>query len=65
MFRNEDCPCEHGASYVGQTGRTIQAQAEEHQRYMILGQVDKSAIAEHFWQSGHHIYFTETVSGSC
>lgn len=33
---------------------------KEHQRYLRLGQEDKSALASHGWTMGHTILFNET-----
>jgi hypothetical protein len=40
-------PCECGKVYVGQSGRTVEARYQEHQRYISVHQPEKSAVAEH------------------
>ncbi|KAJ8942278.1 hypothetical protein NQ318_005595 [Aromia moschata] len=46
------CTC--GKSYIGQTGRSIQCRIKEHQRHIRLGNIDKSAIAEHVHTNENH-----------
>jgi len=40
-------PCECGAVYIGQTGRSIHLRIKQHDRYIRLAQPDKSAVAQH------------------
>jgi hypothetical protein len=48
-------PCECGHVYVGQTSRSIGTTIKEHHRHIRLEQPDKSALAEHSINLGHHI----------
>ena len=43
--------------YIGQTKRTIKLRAEEHVRNVKNREVQRSAVAEHFWDTGHNINF--------
>jgi hypothetical protein len=53
-------PCECEKVYVGQTKRSIEARCKEHMRHVHLKQPDKSAVAEHNFNTGHHIDFSST-----
>jgi hypothetical protein len=53
-------PCECGKVYVGQTSISIEARCKEHMRHVHLKQSDKSAVAEHNFNTGHHIDFSST-----
>jgi hypothetical protein len=44
--------------YVGQTCKTIEARSEEHLRYLCLGQVEKSAMAEHIMDVEQYMNLT-------
>ena len=46
-----DCP----ATYVGQTGRTLEHRIKEHKYALTSGNIDKSAVAEHMAMTGHTI----------
>jgi hypothetical protein len=50
-------PCECGRVYIGQTGRSVDIRLKEHQRHIRLKHPDKSAVAEHSIDQGHHIQF--------
>jgi hypothetical protein len=50
-------PCECGRVYIGQTGSSVDIRLKEHQRHIRLKHPDKSAIAEHSIDQGHHIQF--------
>jgi hypothetical protein len=50
-------PCECGRVYIGQTGRSVDIRLKEHQRHIRLEHLDKSAVAEHSIDRGHHIQF--------
>jgi hypothetical protein len=50
-------PCECGLSYVGETGRTIETRIKEHRRHFRLGQIEKSAVAEHSITEDHAIHW--------
>jgi hypothetical protein len=52
--------CECCGVYVGQTGRSIEARCKEHLRHIRLEQLEKSAMAEHSINTGHHIEFSST-----
>jgi hypothetical protein len=53
-------PCECGKVYVGQTGRSIEARCKAHMRHVCLKQPDKSAVAEHNFNTGHRTDFSST-----
>jgi hypothetical protein len=53
-------PCECGKVYIGQTGHPVDVRLKEHQRHICLEQPDKSAVAEHSVDFGHHIRFHNT-----
>ena len=53
-------PCECGGAYIGETCRTIETRLKEHKRHLRLGQLEKSAIAEHCVSQDHTIKFEET-----
>ncbi|KAJ4427431.1 hypothetical protein ANN_25053 [Periplaneta americana] len=54
-------PCSCGAVYIGTTQRSVKTRLVEHERNCRLGQLDKSAVAEHAFQDGRHdIQFRET-----
>jgi hypothetical protein len=53
-------PCECGKVYIGQTGRSIEARCKEHMRHRRLDQPEKSAVAEHSFNTGHQIDFNST-----
>ena len=50
-----DCP----ATYVGQTGRTLEHRIKEHKYALTSGNIDKSAVAEHMAITGHTIKWEE------
>jgi hypothetical protein len=50
-------PCECGRVYIGQTGRSVDVRLKEHQRHIRLEHPDKSAVAEHSIDQGHHFQF--------
>ncbi|PSN47783.1 hypothetical protein C0J52_15224 [Blattella germanica] len=52
-------PCECSKVYIGQTGRTVFERVNEHQRYTRLGYPEKSAVAQHSYDTGHGIMFCE------
>jgi hypothetical protein len=45
---------------MGQTGRSVDTRIKEHQRHIRLEHTDKSAVAEHWADSGHRILFHNT-----
>jgi hypothetical protein len=51
-------PCECCMVGAGQTGKDIQARCKEHTRYACLNQMEKSAVVEHRFQTGHNIDFS-------
>ncbi|MGR8650110.1 hypothetical protein ACNGQH_25240, partial [Escherichia coli] len=54
-------PCSCGAVYIGTTMRSVNTRLTEHKRCCRLGQVDKSALAEHALAEGEHrIEFSNT-----
>ena len=55
-------PCEDcEKSYVGQTLRTLDRRIKEHQRSVITGDCDSSALAEHAWSSHHQIAWRDVT----
>jgi hypothetical protein len=54
-------PCECGQVYIGQTGRSIETRVKEHQCHIHLQHPDKSAVAEHSINLGHHIQLQDTT----
>jgi hypothetical protein len=53
-------PCGCGSVYIVQTGRSVDARLKEHQRHIRLEHPNKSAMAEHSVDLGHHIQFHNT-----
>lgn len=53
-------PCECSASHVEQTGWLVSLRVTEHKQYMCLGQMEKPAIAHHYWAQGHQARFANT-----
>lgn len=43
--------------YVGKTKRSIKTRGSEHRRNAMNEEVEKSAVAKHFWEEGHDINF--------
>ena len=50
-----EVPCSCGKVYIGETKRTLETRMKEHRAAARLGQLEKSAVAEHAWQDGHTI----------
>jgi hypothetical protein len=50
-------PCECGRVYIGQMGHSVDIMLKERQQHIRLEHPDKSAIAEHSIDQGHHIQF--------
>lgn len=46
-------PCSCGKVYIGETGRKISTRIKEHERCTRLGHYSKSALAEHWLETGH------------
>jgi hypothetical protein len=53
-----NCGC--GKVYIGQTGRTVETRIKEHKMHCDKGNTEKSAVAEHWYSCGDHIYFEDT-----
>jgi predicted GIY-YIG superfamily endonuclease len=51
--------CECGKVYIGETGHTIETRIKEHRRHYRLGQLEKSAVAEHSILENHCIHWEE------
>lgn len=51
-------PCECGNVYIGQTRRSLEAGCKEHMWDICLGKSEKSVVAEHSINIGHHIDFS-------
>ena len=54
-----EVPCSCGKVYIGETKRTLETRMKEHRAAARLGQLEKSAVAEHAWQDGHTNYRLE------
>jgi predicted GIY-YIG superfamily endonuclease len=50
-------PCECGRVYIGQTGHSVDNRLKKHQQHTRLEHPNKSAVAEHSIDQGHHIQF--------
>ena len=55
-----EIPCSCGMVYIGQTGRSVRERLNEHIRNTNLNQTEKSAIAQHSYEAGHGVLFTNT-----
>lgn len=53
-------PCSCGQVYIGTTKRSIATRLKEHDRNSRLGQIEKSAVAEHAALEGHTIQYDNT-----
>jgi hypothetical protein len=53
-------PCECGKTYIGQTGRSIEARIKEHHRHNQVYHPEKSAVGKHSINLGHRIHFHDT-----
>jgi predicted GIY-YIG superfamily endonuclease len=51
--------CEYGRSYVGETGRPLSVRIWEHKFNLKNGLLDKSKLAQHAFEEGHHISWKE------
>ena len=54
-----EVPCSCGKVYIGETKRTLETRMKEHRAAARLGQLEKSAVAEHAWQDGHTIDWSD------
>ena len=54
-------PCSCGKVYVGETVRRLENKMKEHQDACQEGALEKSALAEHAWESYHPIKWEETT----
>lgn len=52
-------PFARGAYYTEQMGWSVHMRKKEYQSYIRLGHIDKSALAEHAWATGHTIQFDQ------
>jgi hypothetical protein len=55
FHRRDGC----GKVYIGETGRTIETRIKEHRRHYRLGQLEKSASAEHSILENYCIHWKE------
>ena len=53
-------PCYCSQVYIGQTGRSIEPQVKKQYRHIRLGQLDKSAVAEHEYSHDHQVHLQDT-----
>ena len=51
--------CSCGKVYIGETKMTMETRMKEHRAAARLGQLEKSAIAEHAWKDGHAIDWSD------
>lgn len=49
------CMC--GTYCIGETGRSTLIKWKKHQHHLRLGNMKKSALADHGWKTGHTIQF--------
>ena len=54
-------PCSCGEVYIGETVRRLKTRMKEYQDTFQKGEVEKSALAEHAWDSHHLIRWEETT----
>ena len=54
-------PCSCGQVYIGETIRRLETRMKEHQDACKKGTLEKSAVAEHAWESHHTIRWEETA----
>ena len=54
-----EVPCSCGKVYIGETKRFLKTRMKEHRAAARLGQLEKSAVAEHAWQDGHTIDWSD------
>ena len=54
-------PCSCGEAYIGETVRRLETRMKEHQDACQKGALEKSAFAEHAWESHHPIRWEETT----
>jgi hypothetical protein len=52
--------CTRGKVCIGQTGRLIETKIKEHHRHIRFYHPEKSAVAEHITDLGHHVQFQDT-----
>jgi hypothetical protein len=50
-------PCECGRSYVGETGGLLTARFLEYRHSLREGLLEKSKLAQHFYEEGHWVKF--------
>ena len=52
-----EIPCKSPCQkvYIGQTKRSLRVRVGEHKRHWKMGDFHKSAVAQHSWESNHHI----------
>ena len=53
-----EVPCSCGKVYIA-SKRTLETRMKEHRAAARLGQLEKSAVAEHAWQDGHTIDWSD------
>ena len=53
-------PCTCGKQYIGETGRSFQIRLKEHIADIKHNRVKKSALAEHYHHTGHHLCIEDT-----
>ena len=54
-------PCSCGETYTGETVRRLETRMKEHQDACQKGALEKSALAEHTWESHQPIKWEETT----
>ena len=54
--------CSCGKIYKGETGRPLKVRLEEHRKAIVLGEIEKSGMADHIWkENGNHLPLWDKV----
>ena len=55
-------PCICGKIYKGETGRPLKVRLEEHWKAVLLGEIEKSGMADHIWkEKGNYLPLWDKV----
>jgi hypothetical protein len=52
-------PCECGQRYIGETSRPLGVCIKEHKHNLKQGLLEKSKLAQHAYEEGHHLKWDE------